>query len=236
MPAAAWAARSGDPILFAARDARPDATLEALERHEEVPVYVLGPKAAISQGARGDSRRRRRRSRRMGGEDPVESAIEFARFVDGAFGWNINDPGHGFVIANTDPARSTPPPRRRSRRAAPGARCCHRRRRRAAGGAAGLPARHQAGLRGRPDPRRLQPPLADRRRERDLGRRPGADGRAGELAQVAAAPAATLGPAPGSEPEATRRGTATTGSSGGGPERRRRPAAGRPGPDGGAER
>jgi hypothetical protein len=34
--------------------------------------------------------------------DPVESSIEFARYVDGNFGWNINDPGHGFVIARTD--------------------------------------------------------------------------------------------------------------------------------------
>ena len=32
----------------------------------------------------------------------MENAIEFARFTDGSFGWNINDPGHGFVIANAD--------------------------------------------------------------------------------------------------------------------------------------
>jgi hypothetical protein len=30
----------------------------------------------------------------------VAAAIEFARYVDGTFGWNINDPGHGFVVAN----------------------------------------------------------------------------------------------------------------------------------------
>jgi hypothetical protein len=30
----------------------------------------------------------------------VSNAIEFARFSDGEFGWNINDPGHGMVIAN----------------------------------------------------------------------------------------------------------------------------------------
>jgi hypothetical protein len=32
----------------------------------------------------------------------VENAVAFARFADGSFGWNINDPGHGFVIANTE--------------------------------------------------------------------------------------------------------------------------------------
>ncbi len=34
-------------------------------------------------------------------DDPVTNAIEFARYTDGTFGWNINDPGHGFVIANS---------------------------------------------------------------------------------------------------------------------------------------
>ncbi len=33
-------------------------------------------------------------------EDPVENAIEFARYASGSFGWDINDPGHGFVIAS----------------------------------------------------------------------------------------------------------------------------------------
>ena len=33
-------------------------------------------------------------------QDPVENAIAFARYASGSFGWNINDPGHGFVIAS----------------------------------------------------------------------------------------------------------------------------------------
>ena len=40
--------------------------------------------------------------KRIAAPDPVESAIEFARYTDGSFGWNINDPGHGFVLANAD--------------------------------------------------------------------------------------------------------------------------------------
>ena len=43
MPAAGWAARSGDPVLFAQRDSVPKATIEALRRNDGVPVFVLGP-------------------------------------------------------------------------------------------------------------------------------------------------------------------------------------------------
>ena len=30
----------------------------------------------------------------------MQNAIAFARYASGSFGWNINDPGHGFVIAS----------------------------------------------------------------------------------------------------------------------------------------
>jgi hypothetical protein len=30
----------------------------------------------------------------------VENAIAFARYASGSFGWDINDPGHGFVLAS----------------------------------------------------------------------------------------------------------------------------------------
>ena len=43
MPAAAWAARSGDPVLFTGRNQVPSATLAALRRHAAATVYVLGP-------------------------------------------------------------------------------------------------------------------------------------------------------------------------------------------------
>ena len=103
MPAAAWAARSGDPILFADGDDVPKATLEVVERHPKTPIYVLGPEAAVSAkavdtlGRAGDVK-----VKRVGADDPVDNAIAFARYVDGDFGWNINDPGHGFVLANAD--------------------------------------------------------------------------------------------------------------------------------------
>lgn len=99
MPAAAWAARSGDPVLFANRDTLPPVTAKALRRHPDVPVYVLGPSAAISSQVIRQIARIAKRVRRVSGEDPVANAIEFARYADGDFGWNVNDPGHGFVVA-----------------------------------------------------------------------------------------------------------------------------------------
>ncbi len=102
MPAAAWAARSGDPVLFAQRDSVPDATLDLLERWPDAPVYLLGPESAISERAedRVAEATKAAVERAAADDEPVANAIEFARYVDGTFGWNINDPGHGFVVAN----------------------------------------------------------------------------------------------------------------------------------------
>ena len=101
MPAAAWAARSGDPVLFTGRDEAPEATIEALRRHGGVPVYVLGPESVISDAAVRELERASPGVQRIGEEGAVQNAIAFARYSDSSFGWNINDPGHGLVIANT---------------------------------------------------------------------------------------------------------------------------------------
>ncbi|HYJ21663.1 MAG TPA: cell wall-binding repeat-containing protein [Solirubrobacterales bacterium] len=98
MPAAAWAARSGDPVLFAAGDVLPEATLAVLERHKKVPVYVLGPPSAISAKALAAIAKVSTSVKRVAGKDAVANAIAFARYADGNFGWNVNDPGHGFVL------------------------------------------------------------------------------------------------------------------------------------------
>lgn len=100
MPAAAWAARSGDPVLFSGRDDVPDATLDALRRHRGVPVYVLGPPSAISDEAVRRLERVSPGIQRVGAEGPVANAVAFARYTDQGFGWNINDPGHGLVLAS----------------------------------------------------------------------------------------------------------------------------------------
>jgi hypothetical protein len=100
MPAAGWAARSGDPVLFVDRDGVPGPTRKVLERNEDVPVYVLGPTSSISAKAFGEVEKLAPGAERIGAGDPAASSVEFARFTSGSFGWNINDPGHGFVIAN----------------------------------------------------------------------------------------------------------------------------------------
>ncbi len=101
VPAAAWAARSGDPVLFVEADSVPGATLRALRRHEGAQAYVLGPERVISDRVLSRVDRAVAGAERISGGSPVTNAIAFARFSDGEFGWDINDPGHGFVIANT---------------------------------------------------------------------------------------------------------------------------------------
>jgi len=106
IPAAAWAARSGDPVLFSSAEKLPAATIRALREHPGVPVYVLGPSSAISSDALREASRASGRVRRVSGEGPVENAIALARYAGGSFGWNVNDPGHGFVIARSNAATS----------------------------------------------------------------------------------------------------------------------------------
>jgi len=101
MPAAAWAARSGDPVLFVQRESVPAPTVEALERYKDVPVFVLGPESAIEAKTMKEIKKLAPSATRIGAEDATENSVEFARYTEGTFGWDINDPGHGFVLANT---------------------------------------------------------------------------------------------------------------------------------------
>ena len=102
MPAAAWAARSGDPVLYATAKRLPRPTAAVLRRHAEVPAYVLGPSKAISSAVVRRIAAISSSVSRVSGEDPVANAIALARFEDGGFGWDVNDPGHGFVVARSD--------------------------------------------------------------------------------------------------------------------------------------
>jgi hypothetical protein len=100
MPAAAWAAKAGDPVLWTERDRIPAATKAAITAHRRPRIYVLGPASVISDkvlenlGDLGTARR-------VSGPEPIANAIAFARFSDGRFGWNAVDPGHGLVFAST---------------------------------------------------------------------------------------------------------------------------------------
>jgi hypothetical protein len=98
MPAAAYAAKSGVPVLFVTGDTVPPDTRAALISHQQPKIYVLGPTSVI--GAKVETALRKLgKVTRIEGADPVENAIAFARFADGGFGWGVIDPGHGVVFA-----------------------------------------------------------------------------------------------------------------------------------------
>jgi hypothetical protein len=101
MPAAAWAAKSGQPVLWTLEDSLPPETREAIRAHKRPRIYVLGPEEAIAAPVVRELEKLGR-TKRVSGPDPVTNAIAFARYSDGGrFGWNVVDPGHGLVFANT---------------------------------------------------------------------------------------------------------------------------------------
>jgi hypothetical protein len=103
MPAAAWAAFSGDTVLFTERDRLPAATVRALRAHSRPSIFILGPERVISRRV-ARALRRLGRVNRIGGraERPVDGAIAFATYSKGDFGWDANQPGHNFSLASVD--------------------------------------------------------------------------------------------------------------------------------------
>jgi ell wall binding domain 2 (CWB2) len=102
MPAAAWAARSGDPVLFSDTKKLSAPTAAILKRHPKVPVYVLGPASVVSLNAIGEIGDIVKSVGRLPGPGPGDTALALARESYGSFGWHVDDPGHGFVLANSD--------------------------------------------------------------------------------------------------------------------------------------
>lgn len=103
MPAAAWAARSGDLILFTDTEKLPQPTIAVLKQHPKTPVYVIGPSEVVSLRAIGEIGKLVKKVGRITGPGPSDAALELARNrYGGSFGWGVNDPGHGFVIAPRD--------------------------------------------------------------------------------------------------------------------------------------
>jgi ell wall binding domain 2 (CWB2) len=104
LPAAAWAARSGDAALPVKRGSIPAPIRRALDGHEGPNVYLLGPTNVISDAIESELRERKLAGsvNRIAGDSPVENAIAFARYEKGDFGWGIVVPGYNFAIANLD--------------------------------------------------------------------------------------------------------------------------------------
>lgn len=99
VPAAAYAAKTGVPVLFVKKDEVPEATRAALLTHARPKIYLLGPSSVVT-GKTADELRKTGTVVRIGDPDPVKNAIAFARYTDGTFGWGLVDPGHGLVFAN----------------------------------------------------------------------------------------------------------------------------------------
>ncbi len=99
MPAAAWAAKSGDSVLFSRRDKLPAATAAAIKAHGKPKIYILGPSSTISEDVARELAALGQVTR-IGAKPASANAIAFARFKDGDFGWGIVDPGHGLVFTN----------------------------------------------------------------------------------------------------------------------------------------
>ncbi len=102
MPAAAWAARSGDSVLPVRADSVPAPILESIRAHERPNVFVLGPKRVISERVvrQLEGKGPARTVERIEGPTPVENAIAFARYEKGDFGWGVVVPGYNFALAN----------------------------------------------------------------------------------------------------------------------------------------
>jgi hypothetical protein len=100
MPAAGWAAKSGQPVLWTPKDSLPPETRSAIGAHKKPRIYVLGPEDAIAESV-VEELEKLGTTKRVSGPDPITNAIAFARYSDGPrFGWNVVDPGHGIVFAN----------------------------------------------------------------------------------------------------------------------------------------
>ncbi|MGI8864402.1 MAG: cell wall-binding repeat-containing protein [Solirubrobacteraceae bacterium] len=124
MPAAGWAAESGEPVLFVTRSGIPEPTRQALLSHRHPHIYVLGPASVISDGVMSQLGNYGT-VKRVSGADPSANSVNFASYRDpacpygqpcahvpGSFGWAMRSPGHGYVLLNAhrplDAAASAP--------------------------------------------------------------------------------------------------------------------------------
>jgi hypothetical protein len=112
MPAAGWAAESGDPVLFVGASGVPAATRQALLSHQRPHIYVLGPPSVVSDATMSQLRKYGT-VKRVSGADPAASSVAFTIYRDPAcafgqpcahvpnsFGWALRSPGHGYVLLN----------------------------------------------------------------------------------------------------------------------------------------
>jgi len=114
MPAAGWAAESGDPVLFVSASGVPAVTAAALVSHQQPHIYVLGPPSVIPDSVVAQLRRFGTVAR-VGAQDPAANSVAFAIYRDppcvagqacahvpNSFGWAMRSPGHGYTLINAN--------------------------------------------------------------------------------------------------------------------------------------
>jgi hypothetical protein len=106
MPAAGLAAQTGAPILFVTAAGIPAATSAVLSHLHRPSIYAVGPASALSNVVLDKLQRLGPTKRIVSpvghivGSDPVGNSIAVALFTDGAFGWGVDEPGHGLAFAS----------------------------------------------------------------------------------------------------------------------------------------
>jgi ell wall binding domain 2 (CWB2) len=113
MPAAGWAAESGDPVLFVSSTGVPTQTAQALTSDGHPNIYVLGPPSVIPDSVLTQLGRYGT-VKRVGAQDPAANSVAFAVYRDppcvadqpcahvpGSFGWAMRSPGHGYTLLNS---------------------------------------------------------------------------------------------------------------------------------------
>ena len=104
LPAGAYAARTGTPILFVTKVSVPAQTATALQRRgARARLFVLGPAEAVPPNI-VDQLAQFGDVRRIEAGDPFENAVRFAEFRDEAadFGWGHTGRGaRKRAVANT---------------------------------------------------------------------------------------------------------------------------------------
>jgi hypothetical protein len=101
MPAAAYAARSGTPVLFVKKNQVPQPTKQAIQQHIKPNIYLLGPPSIISAATEKELAALGNVTR-IGGKvtNPVDSSVQFALFTQKGFGWGAVVPGRNYTLAN----------------------------------------------------------------------------------------------------------------------------------------
>jgi ell wall binding domain 2 (CWB2) len=114
MPAAGWAAESGNPVLFVTSTGVPAPTVAALRSQGQPHIYVLGPSTVIPDTVLTQLRKYGTVNR-VGDQDPAANSVAFAVYRDppcvvnqpcahvpGSFGWAMRSPGHGYTLINAN--------------------------------------------------------------------------------------------------------------------------------------